>query len=289
MAADLHRALEALAPVHWTDVPLDALPRYLTDTFTAGELLCNSVPPPANGEPFHAAKPHHPRPNLARSANDMHASLARAFPPHKHHEELQRHWGKPYKFKAEQNPHAVALYKMAGHDRHGAWFARRSVHEGLGFAQFQKAMRREFPHSLTVPGGPGAGAVRGLAGTLPCVCDIMLFQLTACRRPEAGAHRGRRCRHAGGLPAQRAVPRSRDAARLHDHAPDHGRCAGREERGGGGRRAEARASPLHDRVEAGRAPGCPGALGLREGQVRVGGADPGDSAAPGAREGVTGG
>ena len=61
------------------------------------------------------------------------------------------------------NPLDVAVYKMAGHDRHGAWFARRNVVEGLGFTRFKRAMQREFPHSMTVAGGPGAGAVRGLA------------------------------------------------------------------------------------------------------------------------------
>ncbi|KAK4548623.1 hypothetical protein LTR36_009533 [Oleoguttula mirabilis] len=186
MAADLHDALKALAPVQWPDVPLDDLPTYLTSAFTAGELICNSVPPSPNGQPFHSSKPHHKTPNQATSAKEMHASLARASPPHKHHEDLQRHWGKPYKFKAEQNPHGVILYKMAGHDRHGAWFARRSVHEGLGFARFKKAMQREFPHSLTVQGGPGAGAVRGLAGDkrleqidVDGVGQLEVFQLSA--------------------------------------------------------------------------------------------------------------
>ncbi|KAK5125312.1 hypothetical protein LTR85_000421 [Meristemomyces frigidus] len=163
MAADLHDALKALAPVAWTDVPLDDLPNYLTEAFTAGELICNSVPPPANSEPAHTSKPHHKKPNLATSAKEMHASHIRPFPLHKHHEDLQKHWGKPVKFKAEQNPHGVAMYKMAGHDRHGAWFARRSVHEGLGFAKVKRAMQKEFPHSMSVQGGPGAGAVRGLA------------------------------------------------------------------------------------------------------------------------------
>lgn len=54
------------------------------------------------------------------------------------------------------------MYKMAGHDRHGAWFARRSVHEGLGFGKWMRAMKREFPVSLAVEGGPGVGSVRGI-------------------------------------------------------------------------------------------------------------------------------
>jgi hypothetical protein len=53
---------------------------------------------------------------------------------------------------------------MAGHDRHGAWFARTSVHEGLGFEKWKKAMMREFPESLAVQGGPGEGNIRGIGG-----------------------------------------------------------------------------------------------------------------------------
>jgi hypothetical protein len=182
--ADIRDALKWLAPVDWSEVPLDNLAEYLTETFNAGELLCNSVPPPPQGEPFHSARLHHKTPNAAKSAAEMHPSVARPFPPHQHHAELQEHWGKP--MKMHNNPHHVALYKMAGHDRRGAWFARRSVHEGLAFTKFKKAMQREFPHSLTVQGGPGAGAVRGLAADkrleriiVGGVGELEVFQLSA--------------------------------------------------------------------------------------------------------------
>ena len=158
--ADLHDALKSLSPIQWADVPLDNLPEFLQDTFAASELICNSVPQPLNGTPFQASKPHHKKPNSARSAKDMHASATRAQQTCQAHEDLQKHWGKPYKIK--DNPLEVQIYKMAGSDRHGAWFARRSVHEGLGFARFKSAMQREFPHSMAVEGGPGAGAVRGI-------------------------------------------------------------------------------------------------------------------------------
>lgn len=52
---------------------------------------------------------------------------------------------------------------MAAHDRHGAWFARRSIHQGMGFAKWKVAMQREFAASLAISGHPGAGAVRGIA------------------------------------------------------------------------------------------------------------------------------
>ncbi|KAK4635375.1 hypothetical protein CLAFUW4_00256 [Fulvia fulva] len=161
--AELNDALTHLGPVDWNDVPQDNLEQYLTDTFAAGELICNSVPQVPEGTPFHDSKPHHHEPNTAKSHKEMHSSHARGHPPHEEHAKLAKQWGKPMKFKKETNPLDVSLYKMAGHDRHGAWFARRSVHEGLGFDKFKRAMLREFPQSLSVEGGPGAGAIRGLA------------------------------------------------------------------------------------------------------------------------------
>ncbi|TKA23887.1 hypothetical protein B0A50_07022 [Salinomyces thailandicus] len=161
--AELHDALKNLGMVDWSDVPQDNVAEYMQHAFAAGELICNSVPPPANGEPFDASKPHLEQPNTAGTSKEIHPSSVRNFPTDAQHEGLQKNWGKPYKFDKTKNPQDVALYKMAGKDRHGAWFARRSVHEGMGIDKFRRAMQREFAHSLSVQGGAGAGAVRGLA------------------------------------------------------------------------------------------------------------------------------
>lgn len=162
--ADLHEALKALAPVDWSDVPQgDDLKAYITDAVTAGELICNSVPPLPRGTPFSDSRPHYSTPNAAASHTDIHPSAARAQPPHPEHEALQRIWGKPMKVHDKDNPLRVSVFKTAGKDRHGSWFARRSVHEGIGFEMFKRAMEREFATSASVEGGPGAGAIRGLA------------------------------------------------------------------------------------------------------------------------------
>ncbi|KAK4507616.1 hypothetical protein PRZ48_001351 [Zasmidium cellare] len=161
--AELHEALTHLGPVDWDDVPKDNLPEYLGECFSAGELICNSVPQLPNGTPFGDSKPHLHIPNVAKSHKDIHPSTVRSQPPHKEHESLQKNWGKAMKFNKRDNPLDIHVYKMAGHDRHGAWFARKSVHEGLGFDKFKRAMLREFSETMTVSGGPGAGAVRGLA------------------------------------------------------------------------------------------------------------------------------
>lgn len=160
--AELHEALKALSPTDWDDVPLDDLNPYMTALLTSGELICNSVPPPVDGTPFHDAKPHFDQPNGATSHKDVLPSQARSHPPSKEHEDLQKNWGKAMKFSAKDNPLNIAVYKMAGKDRFGAWFARRSVHEGIGFTKFINAMKREFDESLAVEGGPGSGSIRGI-------------------------------------------------------------------------------------------------------------------------------
>ncbi|KAF4552167.1 Hypothetical protein D9617_11g010160 [Elsinoe fawcettii] len=159
--SELHESLKTLSPVDFADVPLDNLTEYLKSHLEAAELICNSVPDPPGGEPFESSQPLHSEPDLAGSHKDIAASAARAPTPHEHHAKLQSSWGKP--LKVGQNPLDVKVYKMAAHDRHGAWFARRSVHEGISFSRVRKAMRWEFLESMAVQGGPGAGAVRGLA------------------------------------------------------------------------------------------------------------------------------
>lgn len=56
----------------------------------------------------------------------------------------------------------MTVYKLAGKDGKGAWFARRSVHEGLGFEKWKKGLQREFPETMEVQGGPGEGNIRGI-------------------------------------------------------------------------------------------------------------------------------
>lgn len=186
---ELHEALKYLGPVDWNDVPTEQhedLKSYTLAILEAGELICNSLPPLADGTPFNAAKPHYEQPNTAKSHKEIHPSEARPYPPRQEHVELSKGWGKPMKFGKDANPLKVAVYKMAGKDRHGAWFARQSVHEGLGFDKFKRAMMREFSESMQVQGGPGAGAVRGIAADrrleridVPGLGKLEIYELSA--------------------------------------------------------------------------------------------------------------
>lgn len=153
-------------PRDWSEIPAgEELGPFLQQTFLQAETIVSSVPQPADGTDFSTARPssHISHANAARTAKDIHASSARGPDPLIDDlDSLRKGWGKPVKIAAKDNPLGMSVWKMAGHDRHGAWFARRSVHEGMGFAKWKKAMMREFPHSLAVEGGPGEGSVRGI-------------------------------------------------------------------------------------------------------------------------------
>lgn len=68
------------------------------------------------------------------------------------------------KMNAKDNPLGMNVYKLGGKDWKGAWFARRSVHEGLGFRKWKRGLEREFPETMKVQGGPGEGNIRGIGG-----------------------------------------------------------------------------------------------------------------------------
>ncbi|KAF2092239.1 hypothetical protein K490DRAFT_31102 [Saccharata proteae CBS 121410] len=158
----LHEALKILRPKPWAEVPQDDLATFMRSTFAETELIVNSVPQPAGGTDFESATLSRKDANGARSASEMTVSPVRSPPVDPAHEELHKAWGKPQKFSQKDNPLEIAVFKMAGNDRHGAWFARKSVHEGLGFTKWKKAMQREFPESLAFKGSPGEGSIRGI-------------------------------------------------------------------------------------------------------------------------------
>ncbi|KAF2001746.1 hypothetical protein P154DRAFT_595802 [Amniculicola lignicola CBS 123094] len=164
--AELHQALSCLRPKDYAEIPLSDLSSYLSSIFANAELIANTVPPPPNGTPYESAQRTRTDPNPATSAADITTSqVRRPAPPPEHKDaELSKSWGKPLRLGAKETATGISVYKMAGHDRHGAWFARTSVHEGLGFAKWKAAMMSEFPESVKVEGGPGEGNIRGIGG-----------------------------------------------------------------------------------------------------------------------------
>jgi Protein of unknown function (DUF3074) len=162
--AALHEALKTLSPVDFSAVPADdaGLKSFLIESFKNAQLLIDSVPiPPADDLISPTGRS---RSNTASSASEVSLSSARSSPPPPDVEALQKEWGRPLKLNPRDNPLGMSVYKLPGKDGKGAWFARRSVHEGLGFEKWKKGLEKEFPETLKVQGGPGEGNIRGIGG-----------------------------------------------------------------------------------------------------------------------------
>ena len=167
--AALHESLKSLAPVTFDSISTDApeLNSYLRKHFLACQLLIDSVPPPPpppTSGPYTGRNRSGTASSTASGISDISQSAARSEPPVSEHELLQKEWGKPLKMSAKENPLGIGVYKLSGKDGRGAWFARRSVHEGLSFDRWKAGLEKEFPESVEVEGGPGAGKVRGIGG-----------------------------------------------------------------------------------------------------------------------------
>lgn len=167
--AALHSALQSLGPCHFADLPTSSLEleTYVGNLFSQSQLILESVPiPPPEDKPntHESTASSAVAAASASKASEVTPSLERSAPPTPEHYVLQKEWGKPIKLASKDNSLSMAVYKLSGKDSRGAWFARRSVHEGIGFSQFKKSMQKEFEESLAVKGGPGAGNVRGIGG-----------------------------------------------------------------------------------------------------------------------------
>ena len=161
--ANIHTSLKALAPCKFSDVPAkpEQLDPYLADLFSHVQTVVESVPL-TEPDPTHRPRSHTTGSMTANNAAEMHVSSARGPAPAPEYAALQREWGKAIKLSAKENPLGISVYKLGSKDGKGAWFARRSVHEGLGFTRFKQAFEREFPTSLAVQGKPGEGNIRGI-------------------------------------------------------------------------------------------------------------------------------
>ena len=164
--AALHSALQSLSPVEYVSVPVDQLKDYLVQHFSAARILIDSVPinPSDPSTPSVGRSRANTTLSTASGVSEISASSARSAPPIAAHAALQKEWGKPIKLSAKENALAMGVYKLGAKDGRGAWFARRSVHEGIGFSKWRKALEREFPASMEVQGAPGEGNIRGIGG-----------------------------------------------------------------------------------------------------------------------------
>jgi hypothetical protein len=183
--AALHEALRALAPAEFSEVPSapEELDTYLAGIFDKTQLIIDTIPISSPDASSNRPRAHT---TAAGSSSEMAASDARSEPPPPDRQALQKEWGKPLKLGAKENQMGVSVYKASGKDSRGAWFARRSVHEGLGFSRFKAAFEKEFPTSLAVQGAPGEGNIRGIGAethiediTAPSAGKVDVYRLTA--------------------------------------------------------------------------------------------------------------
>lgn len=161
--AALHEALKSLGTVSYDETPTDNLKPFLSDAFKKGQLIVDSIPIPAVAEASTGRSRSNTTSSIASSASEIIASDARSLPPPHDMEALQKEW-KQVKLKPADNPLGISVYSCKGKDGKGTWFARRSVHEGLGFTKWKRGLEREFPETLKVQGGPGEGNIRGIGG-----------------------------------------------------------------------------------------------------------------------------
>lgn len=169
--ATLHTAFQSLSPTSFTTLPKDqsGLTTYLHSVFRDAQTIVDSVPLPPPDDPMIAAQSHartrsSTSTSTASNVSEISSSSARSDPLDPSNTSLQKEWGKPIKLNAKDNPLGMAVYRLAGKDGKGAWFARRSVHEGLGFNRWKNGLQREFPETMEVQGGPGEGNIRGIGG-----------------------------------------------------------------------------------------------------------------------------
>lgn len=156
-----HEPFQSLSPVDWTKIPHDDLKAFLDSIFSEANTVVESVPSPASTTST-------PSTNRARSKTDSDV-LPNGSPPSQSQSpaaleqsnKLKPEW-KEIKLNPKENPHDVKVWKLGAKDGKGAWFARRSVHQGLNFDQWKSGLDREFIETMKVEGGPGSGSIRGI-------------------------------------------------------------------------------------------------------------------------------
>ncbi|KAG5930389.1 hypothetical protein E4U42_001635 [Claviceps africana] len=176
-----HEPLRALAPLDWDDVPQHDLGTFINDCFGQAQIAIDSVPSAAASVSASASASVSASAATAPAAtgraraktdsavlyNQVSASSPRhdADPddpaPGELSARLRKEW-KEVKTNPRDNPLGIHVYKLAGKDGKGSWFARRSVHVGLSFEQWKTGLQREFEESIKVQGAPGSGNIRGI-------------------------------------------------------------------------------------------------------------------------------
>ncbi|KAL7626273.1 hypothetical protein AAE478_003043 [Parahypoxylon ruwenzoriense] len=153
--AGAQEAFKALGPINWDDIMHDQLQTYLTDIFNDAQCIVDSIPVSLSSSSQN--------PGRLRSATDpnLPSLLNRASKTSDRAGQLRKEW-KETKVNPRENPLGLDVYKLAAKDGKGAWFARRSVHDGFSFEKWKLGMEKELDESMKVQGKPGDGSIRGI-------------------------------------------------------------------------------------------------------------------------------
>ncbi|KAI5928615.1 hypothetical protein F4810DRAFT_705553 [Camillea tinctor] len=150
-----HKAFEALGPIHWNDVAHDNIQNFLTSIFADAQCLVDSIPVSITSLEQKFGR------HRSATESDLPSLLSKAPKSSDRARELSKEW-KEVKVNPRENPLGLDIYKLAAKDGKGAWFARRSVHEGLSFEKWKLGVEKEFAESMKVQGNPGDGNIRGI-------------------------------------------------------------------------------------------------------------------------------
>lgn len=164
-----HEPFKALGPIDWTTVSSQedagSLPSLLATTFADSQTLVDSIPAPApvkgsSSDPIGRARSATdsavgPAPTTTTTTSLGKAAAAT----------LRADW-KEVKIGngARDNPHSISVYRLSARDGRGTWFARRSLHRGIGFERWRAGLQKEFDETLkrAPPTEPGTGNIRGI-------------------------------------------------------------------------------------------------------------------------------
>jgi len=167
-----HEVFKALGPADWNnDIALDSgqdtLRDFMYSTFNEAQCIIDSIPVATDVTATLAATG---RPRAATDSSVFPGPAAlpdRTSTSDRRAKALRKDW-KEVKVGPSENPLGVNVYKMSGKDGKGAWFARRSLHEGLSFERWKLGMEREFAETMKGKKDPGSGNIRGI-GAEKCV------------------------------------------------------------------------------------------------------------------------
>ncbi|PHH69822.1 hypothetical protein CDD82_7496 [Ophiocordyceps australis] len=162
--ASHHEPFKALGALDWAEVPQDGLDGFLESIFDDAQTVIDSIPSSSTVPSGSAAK-HEQGTGRARAKTDsvVDEALSPTWPkePSWEAEQLYKEW-KAVKMNQKDNGLDIQVYKLSAKDAKGAWFARRSVHEGFHFEGWKRAFESEFAESMKVQGSPGSGNIRGI-------------------------------------------------------------------------------------------------------------------------------